>query len=173
MQSDIEHIMSQMGTAEDFAREAEGEKDTKTESQDKRSSDENFSREHRRLFRDTENSILGGVASGLGAYFQVDPIWMRLAFVALFFLNLFGLVTYLVLWAIVPRARTTAERLQMQGRPVNVENIQQSVKEEFGKVRSNLNRFSRSDNFQSFRTVITSYSIHYTKLYDGHPGYAG
>jgi phage shock protein C len=46
--------------------------------------------------------MLGGVCSGLGEYFDIDPTIVRLAFVALFFGAGFGLIPYIIMWIIVP-----------------------------------------------------------------------
>jgi len=97
-------------------------------------------RDHRRLFRDPDNYNIGGVASGLAAYFNVDPIWMRVAFILLLFVNGLGLLLYIVLWIAVPKARTTAERLQMQGMPVNLSSIKSSFRNEYRNTRSSIKR---------------------------------
>ena len=52
--------------------------------------------------RDKENAVLGGVASGLGDYFDVDPVLVRLGFVFLAFINGIGLLFYLVCWVAIP-----------------------------------------------------------------------
>jgi len=63
----------------------------------------------RRLTRDTKNAVLGGVAAGFANYFGVDPVLMRIVFIALSFLNGFGLVAYIVGWIIMPRDDRVAE----------------------------------------------------------------
>lgn len=152
-QQDIEEVIAMMGTVEDFVRESElnGEEEETTGKKHQSTTFEDYSREHRKLFRDTENNILGGVCSGLAAYFNVDSIWIRLAFVVLFFINLVGLIIYLILWVIVPPAVTTAQRLKMRGRPVTVENIKESAKTEFYKVKDNLRKYTHSESFRRTR----------------------
>lgn len=81
----------------------------------------------RKLYRDKQNSVFGGVASGLGAFFGIHEMWIRLAFVLLFFCYGSAAVIYLVMWAIVPKAATTAQRLEMQGIEPSVENIHRYV----------------------------------------------
>jgi len=88
----------------------------------------------RRLYRDPDDRVLGGVCSGLGAYMGVDPVVIRVVFL-LFFLFGVGLIVYLVLWIVVPEARTTAQKLEMRGEPVNASNIGNFFREEFESVK--------------------------------------
>ncbi|SRR5713226_480364 len=63
----------------------------------------------RRLTRDTKTPILGGVAAGIANYFDLDPVLARIVFIALVFLNGFGLVAYIVGWIIIPREDRIAD----------------------------------------------------------------
>lgn len=81
----------------------------------------------KRLFRDTQNGMLAGVCSGLAAYFGLDAVIVRLIFVLLTLMSGTGLLLYLVLWLIVPEAKTTSERLQMRGKAVTVDSLKQVV----------------------------------------------
>ncbi len=58
----------------------------------------------KRLTRDTQHAVLGGVAAGFGRYLEVDPVLARLAFVLLAFVNGLGILFYLICWLIMPRA---------------------------------------------------------------------
>lgn len=79
----------------------------------------------RRLMRDASDQVLGGVCSGIAAYFHVDPAWVRLAFVVLGFVTVGAMILfYPILWIIMPVARTAAERLQMKGADVTPSAIQ-------------------------------------------------
>lgn len=82
----------------------------------------------KRLFRDPENKMLGGVCGGLGAYLNIDPTWIRLLFVALFFFSYSTIfIVYILLWIILPEARTPFQLMQMKGEPTTVENIGRKV----------------------------------------------
>ncbi|MBU1008919.1 MAG: PspC domain-containing protein [Bacteroidetes bacterium] len=96
----------------------------------------------KRMFRDTENRKIGGVAAGLAAYLSIDVIWIRLLFVFLIFVTGSGLVIYLALWIALPEALTTYEKLQMKGEPANIANIQKTVKEEFNAVKGTVNEYA-------------------------------
>jgi len=88
----------------------------------------------KKLFRDTENSYISGVSSGLGHYFGIDAIWIRLAWILLIFGAGTGILLYILLWILVPEAKTTTEKLMMTGEPVNISNIEKKIKDGFESV---------------------------------------
>jgi phage shock protein PspC (stress-responsive transcriptional regulator) len=146
---DVDEVIKMMGTIEDFEFESEtSENETSSGHQEKDQASDPYQKENRRLHRDIDNNLLGGVCSGIAAYFNVDIVWIRLAFVLLFLLKGAGLIAYIILWIVVPAARTTTQKLQMKGRPVNIENIEQSVKEEYNKVKENVRNYSKSESFR-------------------------
>jgi phage shock protein PspC (stress-responsive transcriptional regulator) len=83
----------------------------------------------KRLFRDSENGMLGGVSAGLAAYFDIDPTFVRLGFAVLIFFAGMAIPAYIVLWIVLPDAKTPSDRLRMKGQAVTVD----SLKEEFHK----------------------------------------
>lgn len=93
------------------------------------------SNEPKRIFRDPEDKILGGVCGGLGAYFNVDPLWFRIGFAVLTLIGGSGILIYAVLWIAVPAARTPTDRLRMRGEKVNISNIERTLKDEFNGIR--------------------------------------
>jgi len=82
----------------------------------------------KKLYRNPEDKVLGGVSSGIAAYFGVDATVIRLIFVITTFFGLAGLITYIILWIIVPEAKTITEKVQMKGDPVTLANIETSIK---------------------------------------------
>ncbi len=82
----------------------------------------------KKMFRDPDNKVLGGVASGIAAYFGIDMVIVRL----LFFISIFfagtGVILYLILWIILPEAKTLTDKMEMQGEPVTLTNIEQNIK---------------------------------------------
>jgi len=92
----------------------------------------------KRLYRDPDKRIIGGVCSGIASYFIIDPLWIRLIFIIMAFSG-FGVMLYLILWIVVPEARTTAEKLEMRGQQVNISNIEQSLKDEVDHLKNKLN----------------------------------
>ncbi|WP_017731584.1 PspC domain-containing protein [Nafulsella turpanensis] len=85
-------------------------------------------RKMKKMFRNPDDKVIGGVASGLAAYFGVDPTLIRILFILLIFLGGTGLIAYLVLWVITPEAITLTDRMQMQGEPVTLSNIEHNIK---------------------------------------------
>lgn len=134
----VNEVIQIMGTPEDFAEE-EGEVEESIASEAKRK---------RRLYRDPEHRVLGGVCGGLGAYFAMDPVILRIIFVILFFATsgTAGLA-YIVLWIAVPKALNTAQRLEMKGQEATVKNIEKSIKEEVKEVKESYKKFKASDTY--------------------------
>jgi len=96
--------------------------------------------ESKRLFRDPDNKVIGGVCAGVSNYLGLgDAIWLRLALVVSFFFFGTGFLLYLILWIIIPEAKTTADKLQMRGENVTVSNIEKRVNEELGTVKNKWN----------------------------------
>ena len=92
----------------------------------------------RKLFRDTENAYIGGVSAGLGHYLNIDPLWIRIAWIVLFFGAGTGILIYILLWILMPAAESTADKLAMSGKPVNITNIEEKVKEGFSNVKDTI-----------------------------------
>ena len=82
----------------------------------------------KKLFRNPNDKVIGGVAGGLGAYFGADATLIRIFFVLLLIFGGSGFLLYVILWAIVPEARTITDKMQMQGEPVTLSNIEHQVK---------------------------------------------
>lgn len=83
----------------------------------------------KKMYRDPDNSVLGGIASGIAAYFGTDVTIIRLVFIISTFLGGSGFIFYIILWMITPEAKSITEKMQMQGEPVTLSNIEQNVKE--------------------------------------------
>ncbi len=120
--ADVEAAAEVMGKPEDFGGEASSTSAGK-------SSDAKAFQPGRRLYRDESDAVIGGVCSGLAAYFGLnDPVWVRLIFILLAFISFgFWVPAYVLLWLLVPPARTAAERLAMRGETPNLENIVREV----------------------------------------------
>jgi len=82
-----------------------------------------YSRPRKKLYRETDNKMLGGVCSGLSAYFDLDTILCRVLFLVALVAGSLGFWIYLILWIAVPSAHTAAEKLEMRGLPITAENL--------------------------------------------------
>jgi phage shock protein PspC (stress-responsive transcriptional regulator) len=124
---DVREVIAVMGNPEDISDD-EG-----------RSSGRRFSTGYHRMYRDPDHRIIGGVCAGMGAYWHIDPLIIRIIFLALILAGGLGVLIYLILYIVLPEARTTAQKIEMKGNPVNIHNIKESVKKEFDSVRKNMN----------------------------------
>lgn len=132
---DIREVTGIMGDVSDLS----GDPAAGTGSPEPGTGAEPSGRGPKRLFRDPEVRILGGVCGGLGAWFRLDPVIFRLLFIILTFSG-FGIPVYLILWIITPLAQSPADKLEMHGRPVTVRNMEQSLKREWTQVRGTLQK---------------------------------
>ena len=135
----VEAVIARMGNPEDL--------NTNDDEEKKETEQHVYSNgPARRLFRNPDDRILGGVLSGLSAYFGWDVTWIRIgALVVGCFVH--GLIlAYLIAWIIIPLAKTATEKLQMRGEPINMENIGRTVTEGFDKV----NDYVHSEKPRSF-----------------------
>jgi phage shock protein PspC (stress-responsive transcriptional regulator) len=123
---DVDEVIAVMGQPEDYIIE----EDNKTN----QSFSDSTSRKSKKLYRDKEKGMIGGVAAGLGHYFGIDVVWTRVILILLVWGFGTGILAYIILWIIVPEAVTTTEKLEMTGEPVNISNIEKKVREEFENV---------------------------------------
>jgi phage shock protein PspC (stress-responsive transcriptional regulator) len=123
---DVDEVIAIMGQPEDYIIEEDN--------QPNQSFSGNSNRKSKKLYRDKDKGMIGGVAAGLGHYFGIDVVWIRLILILLVWGAGTGIFAYIILWIVVPEAVTTAEKLEMTGEPVNISNIEKKVREEFENV---------------------------------------
>ncbi|MDR3651378.1 MAG: DUF2807 domain-containing protein [Paludibacter sp.] len=138
--ADVQEIIEIMGKPSQYADE--DETDTKTPpKQDKKQ------QKSRRFYRDPENAILGGIAGGLAAYFNIDVTWIRIILILLVFLGVgFIIPIYIVVWFVAPAALTASQRLEMQGEDVTVESIKTEV--------NNVKNYMESEKFKQSASSV-------------------
>ncbi|WP_430811737.1 MULTISPECIES: PspC domain-containing protein [unclassified Carboxylicivirga] len=102
------------------------------------------------LYRDPDDRIFGGVCAGLGAYFDVDPLVFRIIAVVTALMS-FGVVAfiYVVLWIVMPKAQTLAQRMEMRG-GITFNTVSDNIKEEYAAVTS---RFKAYKNKPSYKRM--------------------
>ena len=142
----VDEVITIMGQPEDYLVDDEIFED---EPQQKRTYQTGSTK---KLFRDTDNSYIGGVAAGLGHYFGIESIWMRLIWLLLA-LGSGGtfIFIYLIFWALVPEARTTAEKLMMTGDPVNISNIEKKIKDSIDSVSETVKNVDFKKHGEKFK----------------------
>lgn len=138
LMADVDYVMESMGKPEDFAGDT-------TDADNAANVNETFntSSAPKRLYRDTDNKVFGGVCSGVGHYFGFDPVWLRIALACLFFFAGTGFLLYLILWIAIPEAKTTAEKLAMKGEKADINNISKTVKEEAEQLKKRMQKYGK------------------------------
>ncbi|GAQ49390.1 conserved membrane hypothetical protein [Flavobacterium psychrophilum] len=141
---EVDGVIAVMGQPEDY----------KIEDEAPRQPNYNYaSSGSRKLYRDKENGIIGGVLAGLGYYFGIDKVWLRLIMLVLLLSFGTGFLLYIILWIVMPEAVTTTEKLEMQGEPINISNIEKKVKEEFENLSE---KFKNADvNFKDGMDTVS------------------
>jgi phage shock protein PspC (stress-responsive transcriptional regulator) len=123
---DVHQIITILGTPEDIS-----------DNEGPTARDKFSSPGYHRMYRDTDHRVIGGVCAGIAAYWNIELWLVRLIFFVLAMMGV-GILIYLILYIVLPEARTTAEKIAMKGNPVNIHNIKDSVKQEFDSVRKNM-----------------------------------
>ncbi|NQX86958.1 MAG: PspC domain-containing protein [Flavobacteriaceae bacterium] len=131
---EVDDIITIMGQPEDYIVDEEIFEDESSPS----NTNKTTSGTYRKLFRDVDNSYIGGVSAGLSHYFGIDALWIRLIWTALFFGAGTGILVYIILWVLMPAAETTADKLAMSGKQINITNIEEKVKEGFSSVKDSI-----------------------------------
>ncbi|TXB65336.1 PspC domain-containing protein [Vicingus serpentipes] len=126
----VTSVIETMGKPEQYLDE-DSEEEFESPKESKLKSD-------KKLFRNPDDRILGGVASGLASYFGLDAVWLRLFFVLTFIFAGFGPFLYIILWIVMPEAKTASDKLKMKGDPINVTNIGRTFEDEAKKVNEKL-----------------------------------
>ncbi|MCP4310985.1 MAG: PspC domain-containing protein [Bacteroidetes bacterium] len=140
----VNEVIDIMGNPEDIADTGEG-------GDGQRSFHDTYSNS-KKLYRDPEQSVIGGVCGGLAAYFRMDAVIFRLLFVIFFFAGGASVLVYVILWIVLPKAETAAQKLEMRGEKVNVSNLEKKIREEYDhvkeNVKDNVSRAKSSDTYK-------------------------
>jgi len=124
-------------------------------------------RKRRKLFRDSEDKMVGGVLSGLCHYFgSIDPLPWRIIFVLLciFTYSSFALI-YLVAWALIPEARTPEERLLMCGKPVNPQTLNEELMRGVNTTKNFINEAADRSNARGCLSTVLNFIVLLFKLF--------
>ena len=145
--ADVEQMIGVMGRPEDFEMGEEDDDEPATSRSRKK---------HRRLYRNPDDKVLGGVCSGLSAYLGInDPLWLRLIFLLAFFFGVGGsFIVYIILWIIMPEAITPSEKLEMKGERINISNIEKTLKKDLNDLSEKLHSLSSKEQSQKAKNVF-------------------
>lgn len=146
----VDEVIRRMGNPEDFMEQDQVQSNANANDSVKKE------KIKKRMYRDGENRVLGGVCSGMSAYFTIDPVFLRILFILLVFVGVgVSVIVYLILWLVVPEAKTTAQRLEMRGEEATITNIQKTIQEEVGEVKKSFSRINQSEPFRKGREFAT------------------
>lgn len=141
---DVDEIISILGDPSVFAGEnAEGSTDQETSPVLKK-----------KLFRDPDQKILGGVASGMGYFFGINPIIIRISFILLTLFSGFGILTYLILWIVIPKANTSVDKIMMKGERIHFKKIEETIKKELKSHKNNYQENKYLSRLNIFNKIL-------------------
>lgn len=121
---DIDELIKIMGRAEDFGEQSSHQDSTATEE-----------KSPRRLYRNPDDVIVAGVCSGIAAYFDIDPVIVRLLFVFTVIAGGSGILIYIILWLVMPEAKTPSQKLEMRGNQITIAAIKKTVESGMEQVK--------------------------------------
>lgn len=127
---DLDEVIAVMGEPQDYRLE------------DKEPAAKTFGNtsQTKKLYRDIDKNVLGGVCRGFSYYLGIDVIWTRIIMILLAFLTQgVGIFIYIILWIVIPKATTISEKLEMKGEAVNISNIEKKVREKFENLSQKVN----------------------------------
>ena len=158
----VDEVMLRMGNPEDFMDQDQ------TECTEETSKELKPEKIKKRMYRDPESRVFGGVCSGMSAYFNIDPVFLRVLFVLLVFIGVgISVIVYIVLWMVVPKAHTTAQRLEMRGEEPTIPNIQKKIQEEVKDVKNSFSKINQSESFRRGKEVANKAGIASVQILNG------
>ena len=138
--ADINEVITIMGDPSQYDDEIEQEKPQEQQHKE----DDLRKGKRRKVYRDEEGRMIGGVCSGMANYFDISVFWSRIIFIGMLFLIGPGApFLYLMFWIALPSAKTTAEKLEMKGEKVNINNIEKNIKDELNIVENKILDFDK------------------------------
>ena len=129
---EVETVIKRMGNPEDLGYETTG-----TEKEKAAPDNPKEHKSKKKFYRNVDDKKLGGVCSGIAAYFGWDTLPVRLIFFILIFVSVgWSILFYLILWLLMPAALTASQKLEMRGEAVTLENIGKTVSETIASVKT-------------------------------------
>ncbi|PWH81256.1 PspC domain-containing protein [Brumimicrobium oceani] len=137
--ADVEEVMVIMGSPNQFDENYDGE-----DEEFFHHNDYHQEQGSKRLYRDTDEGMLGGVSAGLAHYFNIDPVLIRVLWIVLVLAGGSGVLIYIIAWIAIPEARTTAQKLQMKGQSANLDNFRAFAESVTNEAKTGFKRASNS-----------------------------
>ena len=140
-QEDVDEVISIMGSPNQFDDNGDDEENHEQAHTSTASANEEKSK---RLYRDTDEGMVAGVIAGLGHYFNVDPVVIRVLWIVLVLIGGSGILLYIIAWIAIPEAKSTSEKLRMRGQSANLDNIKEFTDKVKSEAKSGAKRASKS-----------------------------
>jgi len=162
IEQDVKSVIEQMGTVADFEK---SEQDTEPSFTDTYYNNGAT----RRLFRDPDDHLIAGVCSGIANYFDIDVVWIRLAFALIVLAGGTGIILYIILWIVIPKAVTRADRMVMKGEKLNLQGFKRNFEEEMGSMRDNFSNLKHEAKPFVYKTrdFIGDFLYHLGTFFNG------
>jgi phage shock protein PspC (stress-responsive transcriptional regulator) len=161
LMADVDAVIETMGKPEEFAGEGHMQEEQSWKTNGSGNAEGTV---RKRLFRDPDHKAVGGVCSGIAAYFDVDIIWIRLVMFLLLFFGGMSLWVYLILWIVIPEAKTTAEKLAMRGEKIDINNISKTVMEEAEQVKKRVEKYGEDFQPRNFFDKLANFLGEFFRL---------
>ena len=135
--ADVHHVIAQMGSVKDF--------DTVEENDEEPAFQPGYQHQYaeKKLYRDLDDRVVAGVCSGIAHFLNTEAKWIRVAVLLMAFLGGFGILVYMILWIIMPKAQSRVEKMEMKGEPANLQGFQKNLDEELQAVKERLGEVNR------------------------------
>ena len=135
--ADVQHVIAQMGSVKDF--------DTIEENEEEPAYQPGYQYQYaeKKLYRDIDDRVVAGVCSGIAHFVNTEAKWIRAAVLLMAFLGGFGILVYMILWIIMPKAKSRVEKMEMKGEPANLQGFQKNLDEELQAVKERLGEVNR------------------------------
>ncbi|MFD2289124.1 PspC domain-containing protein [Pedobacter petrophilus] len=135
--ADVQHVVAQMGSVKDF--------DTIEENNEEPAFQPDYQHQYaeKKLYRDMDDRVVAGVCAGIAHFLNTEAKWIRVAVLLMAFLGGFGILVYMILWIIMPKAKSRVEKMEMKGEPANLQGFQKNLDEELQAVKERLGEVNR------------------------------
>jgi phage shock protein PspC (stress-responsive transcriptional regulator) len=159
---DVAFVIEQMGRVEDF-------ENIYDDSAKDEANGYSYNTGTRKLFRDPDKHLIGGVCAGIANYFGIEAVWVRLAFVLTSFFAGSGVLLYIILWMVIPKAVTRTDRMAMNGEKLNLQGFKNNLEEEMSNVKNHLNNLHREAQPLAYklRDFISDFFHHLGSFFGG------
>lgn len=138
---EVEETVNIMGNPCEFEDTTDSFESEPASSPQTEEAQSNTQRKKRKLYRDVENQKIAGVAAGISAYLNVDVTLIRVILLLLVLIGVGSIIPiYLILWIVIPEAKTAAQKLEMRGEEPTIENIKNFVKENVERISEKAER---------------------------------